>query len=77
MYKNIANIRDVPIIESDMLLFYYIGIATVCLESRYLEHAKIFLFNARQEVCSWLKDFKIAFILCSSLYYNYNYAYFA
>ena len=39
MYKNIANIRDVPIIESaiiseaDILLFYCIGIATVCLES--------------------------------------------
>ena len=39
MYKNIANIRDVPIIGlaiisvADMLLFYSIGIATVCLES--------------------------------------------
>ena len=38
MYKNIANITDVPIIRSaiisvaDMLLFYYIGIVTVCLE---------------------------------------------
>ena len=41
MYKNTANIRDVPIIGlaiisvANMLLFYYIGIATVCLESRY------------------------------------------
>ena len=64
MYKNIANVRDVPIIRSaiimvaDMLVFYYIGIATVCLESRYcynIVHAKIFLFNARQKACSWLR----------------------
>ena len=42
-----------------------------------IAHAKIFLFNAHQKVCSWLKDFKITFILCNSLYYDYNYAYFA
>ena len=51
--------RDVPIIGlaiisvADMLHFYYIGIGTVCLESRYcytdIVHAKIFLFNACQE----------------------------
>ena len=81
-----AHTRDVPIIRSavlsvaDMLLLYYIGIGTVCLESQYCYRysaCKIILFNARQEVCNWLKDFKIAFILCSSLYNDYNYAYLA
>ena len=87
MYNNIniANIRDVQIIGSeiisvaDMLPFYY----SVSLRFAYkadiatnIAHAKIFLFNARQEVCSWLKDFKIAFIHCSSLHNDYNYAYF-
>ena len=69
--------RDVLIIGlaiisvADMLLFCYIGISTVCPESQYFYQysaCKIFLFNAHHEVCNWLKDFKIAFILCSSLY---------
>ena len=42
-----------------------------------MQKYKNFLFNAYQEVCNWLKDFKMAFILCSSLYNDYNYAYFA
>ena len=58
----IISIRYVPIIGSaiisvaNMLLFYYIGIGTVHLESRccyrYIAHAKIFLFNTHQEVCN-------------------------
>ena len=78
------HIRDVPIMGLEILSvadMRYIDIDTVSLESRYIAtniaHAKLFLFNARQEVCNWLKDFKIAFILCSLLYNDYNYAYFA
>ena len=73
--------RDVPIIGAaiisvaDMQLFYYIGVSTVCLESRYCyrysTHKNI-LFNALQEVCNWLKDFKVALILCTSLYNDYS-----
>ena len=54
MYRDVLIIGSVIISVADMLLFYYIGIGIVCLESRYcyryIAHAKMCLFNALQEV---------------------------